>query len=558
MGAFEAAILRQPNLPRWICHIRQRLLESRVSLLTGAGVSMSAGAPSWSALVEKLAVSIPGFEATFERHKKAAVPDTMISQYIYSRYIDEYVRDHEDVPDPYKQLTAHIGWHQSIRAAIYEAVPNGAEEIAKLHPYITNLAKLCLRCDSTITFNFDDILDQVAAQVLPEDALPPKTTWSLPPIDKVNFPFIFHINGLLPQNERKKTSDKLVFTEDSFLQVLYGSTAINNNVMSRFANNTFLLVGVSLTDHSLKSILATTAVKSPGSVHYIVNWIRADDDITPQQMEDISRANFDLYNLVTVFLTSEQIDEFLRLIQVGVDRNIKANIELLDEKFRDEIRKYSTEPICYKYYIAGPVASGKSTLLENLRTFQTLEEWPERTPSELYQDHKLLTDDQRKSVDQWVYRQLRIKNRHFVKGEPGIHVMDRAPLDLFAFSLSDDENRKKAKEISSVVEADRKLSEGEVMLVVASPDILLERQLRRGRIPKGKGGISYDGEGLKQQTEQLEKTYKGAVIYKTDICSQHMLTRKAIRHILFEEYRPLNISALNEIVAAECADVAEV
>lgn len=512
---------------------------------------MAAGAPSWSELVEKLAASIPGFNDTFESHRNARVPETMISQYIYSRYIDEHIDADKSVPEFYRSITANIGWHKAIRKEIYEKVPDSAEEISKTHPYITNLARLCLRCDSTITFNFDNILDQVAALVLPDDTLPPKTTWHLPPIDKVNFPFIFHINGLLPQNERQKTSDKLIFTEDSFLQVLYGATAINNNVMSRFTNNTFLLVGVSLTDHSLKSILATTSVRSPGSVHYLINWLDRDDAMSAMQMEDISRANFELYNLVTIFLTSKQIDEFLQLVQVGVDRTVRTDIELLDEKFRDALREYSaTAPISYKYYIAGPVASGKSTLLENLRTFQTLEEWPERTPTELYQDHKLLTSEQRLSVDNWVYRQLRIKNRHFVKGEPGIHVMDRAPLDLFAFSLDADENRRKADEIVRIVETDRKLSEGEVMLVVASPENLLERQLRRGRIPQDKGGISYNGDGLKVQTEQLEKIYAGAVVYNTDFCNANQLTRKAIRHILFDEYKPIDVSALNAAIAS--------
>jgi hypothetical protein len=510
---------------------------------------MGAGAPSWERLVDKLAASASGFKDTFERHRREKVPDTMISQYIYSRFIEEAAAD-KTIPIEFRELTAYIKWHKKIREAIYENVSNDVAGISAGHPYIVSLAKFCIKCESTITFNFDNILDQVAVSISPQDAIPPKTTWTLPPIDKVNFPYIFHINGLLPQNERQKTSERLIFTEDSFLRVLYGSETINNNLLSRFANNTFVLVGVSLSDHSLKSILATTAARSPGSIHYIVHWLNAPDAMDEHQMDDVRKANFELYNLVTIFLTSDEIGPFLDLIQVGTDDHSRVGQDALDENFRDQINAYGLkQPVKYKYYIAGPVASGKSSLLENLRTFHTHEEWPEPTPIEMYMDHKLLSDSQRASIDQWVYRQLRIKNKRFSNAGPGVVVMDRAPLDLFAFSKNDDENQRKAEEIISEVEAETQLADGEVLLIMASPRCLLERQLGRGRIPVSKGGISYDQEGLQLQKEQLRKIYPESHMYNTDECNQVALARRAMRHILFEEYEPINLSAINRSIA---------
>ena len=424
----SVAIKRQPQLTRWICHLRQRLIQRRVSLLTGAGVTIDAGAPLWNGLVTELAAKVEGFPDTFNRHRATGIADTTVTSFIHSRFVDDYVKARTDVPERYVRLTAEVAWFQAIRDTIYASIPDTVAEVRKKHPYIETLATFCLKCESTITFNFDDILDQVATDVTSKYGRPPKTMWSLPAIEKVNFPYIYHINGLLPQNKNKKASERLIFTEDSFLQVLYGGGTINRTVLHNFTSNTFLLSGVSLTDHSLKSILATNATQSPGSIHYIIHWIETDTSITRMQMDNISHANFELFNLVTIFLTSEQIREYLDLVQTGVQED--GNQDLLDENFRSKMREHAgpAAVLSYKYYIAGPVASGKSTLLENLRGFETLEEWPERTPAELYMDHKRLTLEQRAEVDKWVYRQLKVKNKHFVRSEPGVHVMDRAPL----------------------------------------------------------------------------------------------------------------------------------
>ena len=523
MTTLKNALKRHPNLPKWICHIRQRIVEKRLSLLTGAGVSREVGAPTWTELVENLSSTIPDFADTYARYKEAETADPLITQYIYSRYIDQAVSALHQVEEQFQQQTARIQWHNTIRSVIYKNVPPTVDGIMEKHPYITALGRLCVRCESTITFNFDNILDQVALKLTPQETQPPKTTWNMPPIDKVNFPYIYHINGLLPQSERMKTSSRLVFTEDSFLQVLYASPSANSNLVSTFTNNTFLLVGLSLADHSLKSILAANAIRSPGSIHYIIHWISSEEELYSEQQKDITRFNFDSYGLVTIFLTSDQIRDFLDLVQTGIEARPGSKDGALDEDFRDAIRPLGASgTICFKYYIVGPVASGKSTLLENLRTFRTIEEWPEATIPQLYQDHKDLRPEEREQVDHWIFRQLRIKNRYFARAEPGIHIMDRAPLDLFAFSLSTDENPRKAREVIEQVESVQQLADGEIILLETAPDELLDRQLPRS-YPWTRGGVAYDAGGLLEQFDILKETYPGAKVFRTDHCTPRCL-----------------------------------
>jgi hypothetical protein len=509
---------------------------------------MGAGAPSWRTLVQNLSGAIPDFADTYNRYRQADTADTLVTQYIYTRYMDKKLADLQGVGAQFRNQTAQIHWHNAIRQEIYRDVPASLTELIATHPYIRELAELCLKCTSTITFNFDNLLDQVAISLTPAETLPPKTTWSLPPIEKVNFPYIYHINGLLPQNERMKTSPKLVFTEDSFLQLLSNSPTANSNITSSFINNTFLLIGLSMADNSLKSILFTNSERSPGSIHYMVHWIEEDDSLSAEQQKDITRFNFSTYGLVTIFLTSTEIREFLSLIQTGTE--LRGKEGTADEDFRDALSALCGRPIniCFKYYIVGPVASGKSTLLENLRTFRTIEEWPEATIPLLYQDHKDLRPEERPVVDSWVYRQLRLKNLYFNRAEPGLHIMDRAPLDLFAFSISPEENRRKAQEVLDHVNSAHPLASGEILLLETDADELLERQLKRGRIPKSRGGVAYDKGGLQEQANVLRSVYPSATKFVASKTTPQALAKAVLWHLLFEDYTPTN---LVEIVEAE-------
>ena len=133
--------------------------------------------------------------------------------------------------------------------------------------------------------------------------------------------------------------------------------------------------------------------------------------------------------------------------------------------------------------------------------------------------------------------------------------MDRAPLDLFAFSVDEKENASKAAELESKVEADGPLVSGEILLVVANKETLLERQLRRGRIPTTvKGGMSYDGESLQKQREELEETYPGARVYSSDECDVLVLAKRVVADVIFSDYNPLNMSGLNQSRKAAIPD----
>ena len=99
----------------------------------------------------------------------------------------------------------------------------------------------------------------------------------------------------------------------------------------------------------------------------------------------------------------------------------------------------------------------------------------------MYQDDKTLTERQQKEVDDYLFPQLIEKNFNMIRMNAGIRIMDRAYLDLFAFSKGNrSEISRKAIELKKRFKAwGKPLEEGHVFFLKASKSALEERLARR-------------------------------------------------------------------------------
>ena len=263
----------------------------------------------------------------------------------------------------------------------------------------------------------------------------------------------------------------------------------------------------------------------------MIYWLKSDGDLSESLIKDIFEANLELYNVITIFMTSSEMSDMFDLLNRD------------SREFGDQIEAWSTgDRSCFRYYIVGPVAAGKSTLLEHLRCFETYEEWTSLPPPEMYLSFDKLTPEQNKTVDNFIYRELKEKNRRFSGAGVGFHFMDRAPLDLYAFSVSDDERRAKTKELKARVVRDMGFAQGEIIFISAGGKALVKRNLGRGRSPTEAGKAEY----LEKQTIDLKNTYTPKTTYETDGCDAAKLAKLVSRHVLLDEYEPTD---LNEIMA---------
>ena len=267
----------------------------------------------------------------------------------------------------------------------------------------------------------------------------------------------------------------------------------------------------------------------PANHHYMIYWLSAGNALSHNQLQDIFKANLELYNLITIFLTSKEIHEFLNVLNKN-ERDAENFFDAQDPDRRSR----------FHYYIVGPVASGKSTLLEQLRCFNTFEEWTRRPPRLMYRASDKLDEEQRREVDAFVYEELKEKNNRMVGAKVGIHFMDRAPLDLYAFPNNVKEQKRKTGELRKEVTRHKSLQDGEIVFLTASGEELEMRNLQRGRTAERSGDAQY----FNDQTKALKKIYNPALVLPTDSKTPGEIARRVARHVLLDCYCPVSFDEI--------------
>lgn len=532
----KAAIARDPRLPRYACHLYQRLKLNRLNLVTGAGISVDANVPAWKELLRRLAEIDDKLPDELKTHEDAGLQPEYLGQIIYHRFNRVCPITAEDTEPDLRSAQIEYKWGDAIYEAIYRDVALEINDVLDKHPYLGQLRDLARRVPLIINFNFDDLLAHAIGKQIKEgtpggeagNAL--SVTWQPPLTDRPNLTTVYHVNGILPRVDLKKRSPQLIFTEDSFADARARAPGVNAEYLFlRFVQNTMLLIGHSLADSSLKNYLRQNRDKSPANHHYMIHWIKSDGEYSEQRRADIFEANLELYNLVTIFLTSDEIKEFLQMLNLD------------KRKFLDIIK--GAEPdrrAIYHYYIVGPVAAGKSTLLEHLRCFETLEEWTRPPPKEMYLASTKIGEPEQQVIDEFLYQELKEKNRRMQAADVGFYFVDRAPLDLYAFTPTDDEIKRKSRELRELFTPHEPLQEGEIIFIVAGPKTLVKRNMTRGRPPEKAGKEEY----FVGQIQKLKEVYRPSFILSTDEYNASEVARKVARHVLLDDYTPADLQSV--------------
>ncbi|AZC28807.1 hypothetical protein C4K38_0825 [Pseudomonas chlororaphis subsp. piscium] len=530
MDDLTAATLRQPALPRFLCHLYQRLQQQRLNLVTGAGISIDAGVPNWYGLLERLAATPSALAGDYIAHKTAGLTPEYLGQIIYNRRRNA----EDDNFSASEEATINHDWAASIHEAIYKDVPANLAELFVKHPYLFELKDLAKKVSFVINFNFDDILAQAVSYNPARDnqSRSYSVEWRPALLDRPNHTTIYHVNGLLPQVSLKKRSPKLIFTEDSFADAMARAPGVSAEyIFMRFVQNTMLIVGHSLADASLKNYLRLNRDKSPANHHYMIHWIKDGLSLSCEQQSDIFNANLDLYNVFTIFLTSTEMKSFFSLLNLD-QRRFSDRLDEMGEDRRSR----------WHYYIVGPVAAGKSSLLEHLRCFDTHEEWTQPPPPEMYRSSKTLSKDEAEKIDSFVYGELKEKNNRMHSAGVGFHFMDRGPLDLYAFSQDVDENKKKTSDMKSIITRHRDWQNGEIIFLEAKGTTLVSRNYSRGRSPEQAGKEDY----LDNQTSALKEIYSPKFIFNTEGQTPGQIAKRVVRKVLLKTYDPTNLTEVME------------
>ncbi len=463
---------------RAIVHMRQQFHRKEMfGLVLGSGVSKGFNIPIWDILVERIALNkdVDGMEI-LKNHKGSL---TSASQMLFEHY---RAKELEDTYNTIEDREKEDKIRKEFKRIVHEELWRDFEESnLKIHPYIKPYLNIIKESNLTVNYNFDDTIQTLLlnnrTEVEIESAKKPfETVWDARMQFQSNKGIIYHPNGFLPQVLIEGPSDTLVLLEDSFADQLIASMSGHySTLLSHLSKNTCLFIGLSLEDSILKHLLRQNSTISPGHYHYYVAYTPRKDTYTEAQKHAIVETNFQLYNLITLFLDDNGIKELGELILMR------------DEEF-DNSCEVITADRKFVFYLTGPVGCGKTTCLRHFRNLNTYSEWPNKKNPLLQKNWNDLLAEEKEELDQWVGENFFIKNIKLRNLKEGLTIIDRTPLDPFTF---EDEShagwKKKASELNKYIcsGSDKfKVVKGIVILLCESPEVIATRLNGREKDPK--------------------------------------------------------------------------
>jgi hypothetical protein len=524
--------------PRPIAHMRQLVKKRKLGLALGAGVSRSAKLPDWIKLLGKIGAKIEQLQGTPGANiTTQSAP--MQAQILLSRYRQyrETQGDLANIEASHREAVVASDWRSLVRDALYERVTDPQKPLDQTtikqevdnHEYLSNLARLARQVPIVVNYNFDDLLERALASNPPPDTLGYYPAWGPTLVVQDDRPVVYHPNGYVPFDLAERCSEQIVLTEEAISDQIIDSFAGSYQLLlDYYSRSSCLFLGFSLADAGLRSMLRQSARRSPGTVHYYIRY--ADSNSSIDEKAEATNANFELFNMITLYLDSSDIATLLRLIaEVGDD-------ELNDYFFKADA------PTEYFYCLAGPVSVGKTSAISMLQGVDIVDEWLRPRLPLIAKPSSELSPDERRRVDDWIIEQLRLKNARFEKAKVGIHVMDRAPLDAFAFTPTD-QRTQKAETIHKIAchygNRVHEFVDACLLLLTGQPSELSVRQKWRGR----GGGPEY----IRKQQEVLLETYccpgnSGARIVNTEGKELRAVVKDVVRVMYLEPYNAFKFS----------------
>lgn len=233
------------------------LSEGRLTLVCGAGISVSAGIPSWekllTILLESMMKRISNNKNISIDFKSAGTYNAKYSNLIIGRYLKNNLgRD----------------FQKEVRNALYSS---GIVETETMNA-IVNLARPQRDrkpLDSIITFNFDSLIEEH----LEKHNINIKVIYSEGIKHNSDEMPIYHVHGYLPRSGKIPVDSSIVFSEDAYHSQFIEPFSWSNLIqLNKLSQNTCLFIGLSLSDPNLRRLLDVANRKNPDKHlnHYII------------------------------------------------------------------------------------------------------------------------------------------------------------------------------------------------------------------------------------------------------------------------------------------------
>ena len=502
-------------------------------LVLGSGVSKPFGLPNWDELIKRVANNSDVRGKEILDYKKDRSPQASVTQMLYEHFKNQEIEKRGLEGSPLnKEVDNEIfkKWRNIIHTELWRDFKEESLERNK-HPYIDTYIEIIKNSNLTINYNFDNTIQTIINKRKTEQEKRKglklfETVWDARLQFQKSKGILYHPNGFLPKNLIDGSSDNLVFSEDSFADQLIASMSGHySTLLHHLSKNTCLFIGLSLEDNTLKHLLRQSALINPGHFHYYIAYTPDKSSLSQKNKNAIKESNFELYNLITLFLDEKEIKELGKLIQMDDDEfKTAATITSVSKKF--------------VFYLTGSVGCGKTTTLQYFRNLATYSEWPEQKHPLLVKSFDSLTPSETKEVDEWISKMFFIKNVNLHNLSEGITVIDRTPLDPFVFTDKDNDGwQKKAEILNESIGKSKnafRIVKGQVIILKGNPETISRRIKARHKT----SSIEYESSDIEEMYEKFDEIFDDfdIKIIETDDLSIHEVVKKVARAIHLDRY----------------------
>jgi hypothetical protein len=467
--------------PQAVAHMWRQVESGRFGLIIGAGVSAPFGLPTWPHLVERIAEH-PRIAAEGLKREISVTPLPILTQILLHHYRQRLVDGEPPQARNERDLSRLVAanFRDIMHECLYRDVPQSEEELEERDDFYRHYVDVIRRSPLTVVYNFDDTLERLLLLKRSEDDLK-KGSRGFEVVTDGRQQFrrreavIYHPNGFLPFNLMEGRSEAVVFNEEALEDQLIGSMVGEySTLLHHLSKSTFLFVGLSLDDATLRHILRQSARINPGHFHYYVSFVESMPDGLTEAQVSRAAANFEVFNLITVYLDAGGIGSLGRLLSSD----------------SEEIRSLAEEEnvrLNYCFYLTGVPGVGKTTTFSYFKNLVTTDEWAsERLPA-MGRPWTELSDTEKAEVDRFVLDQWNLKNRALLNDaeNPGIGItlVDRCLPDALAFTDSLEWQAKAVALLKAISprQAHRRVHPGHIIMLYGDPPELVVRARCAGK-----------------------------------------------------------------------------
>ncbi len=263
----DSSGVKTDNLEESFKTLKKALSENQLTLVCGAGVSISSGISAWNDLLCSM------------------FNDVLLSKSESDVNLDELlsaIPNSNLILGKYLKLQYQDGFDAALKKNLYRNIKKNPED-SKLIKSIVELCRpqrsMCF-VNSIITYNFDDLIERA----FEKNNVKYTSIWKEGQKSDVNSLPIYHVHGFLPN--KKLDTPNLVFSEEAYhSQFIEPYSWGNLQQLNAFTTKVCLFVGISLSDPNLRRLLDVSYRKNEIVSHYII-MKRADKRLKCHEIAD--------------------------------------------------------------------------------------------------------------------------------------------------------------------------------------------------------------------------------------------------------------------------------